>query len=313
MTADLPLADAAEVPDADRADHVDEAKDVDEERPNQRAEARWYLNDERQFLLQSLDDADREHSAGDLSDEDHEVLALRDHRRLAEVEAELASLGPERDAPAAPATGSSAEAVRFGEWRRVGIIAACFLIVAGAVILVDHAVNPRLPGQASSGSITVSKEQQIEQQLSQAATLNNGGQPLEAYKLYQTILTEDPNDPQALAALGWLDWNYGTQGNAPTLEAEGRRSEQKAIRVAPTYWAGHLFLGLILYNQDHNATGAVAQFNQFLADHPAAAQVTSVAPLLKDAYVQAGVAVPAALGPTTTTTTTPAGPTTPAG
>ncbi len=55
---------------------------------------RWYLTDEQDFLRRSLDDARREHEAGDLSDEDYDVLVTRDTARLAEVEAELAALGP---------------------------------------------------------------------------------------------------------------------------------------------------------------------------------------------------------------------------
>ena len=60
-----------------------------------RADERWFLTDQREFLLRSLDDAAREHEAGDLSDEDYAVLEARDRARLAEVEAELAALGPE--------------------------------------------------------------------------------------------------------------------------------------------------------------------------------------------------------------------------
>ena len=60
-------------------------------RPRPRDE-RWHLADEREFLRRSLDDAAREHEAGDLSDEDHAVLVARDSARLAEVEVELAAL-----------------------------------------------------------------------------------------------------------------------------------------------------------------------------------------------------------------------------
>ncbi len=147
------------------------------------------------------------------------------------------------------------------------------------MILVDHAVSPRLPGQSSSGSITLPKAQLIEQQLEQAGSLANGGEPVQALKLYQRVLSEDPNDPNALSAAGWLEWNYGTAGHNPTLQQVGRRNEEKAIKVAPTLYAGHFFLGLILYNQDDNAKAAVVQFNSFLADHPPAAEVTSVAKL----------------------------------
>ena len=56
---------------------------------------RWRLNDERQFLVRSLEDADLEHAAGDLSDDDYAVLSRRDRARLADVEESLALLGPE--------------------------------------------------------------------------------------------------------------------------------------------------------------------------------------------------------------------------
>ena len=44
---------------------------------------RWYLDDQREFLLRSIDDAVREHEAGDLATPDFEVLVARDRRRLA--------------------------------------------------------------------------------------------------------------------------------------------------------------------------------------------------------------------------------------
>jgi tetratricopeptide (TPR) repeat protein len=270
-------------------------------------DARWFLDDEREFLVRSLHDAALEHDAGDLNDDDFAVLTARDSARLAEVESELGVASLNDVVVPAPATEVPAEP-RNKDWRRVGIFAACFLIVAGAVILVDHAINPRLAGQSISGSVTVSKQQLIEEQLNQALALNNAGNVVGALKLYNKVLSEDPNDPQALAASGWLDWNYGTAGHSPILIKEGRQNEQKAVRVAPTFYGGHLFLGLILLNQDKNAAGAVAEFNEFLADNPTAAQVKADAALLAVAYVEAGVPVPAPLITTTTTTTTTSAP-----
>lgn len=256
---------------------------------------RWFLVDEQEFLQRSIEDADRELGAGDLSAADHAVLTQRDRSRLAEVAAALAVLGPS----AAPEPKDDfddleepAEGFRRRDWRRVGIIASCFLIIAGVVILVDHALSPRLPGQASSGSVTLSGQELIEQQLAQAASEANGGNPVEGLKLYNKVLSEDPNDPNALAASGWLEWNYGTDGHNPTLQQAGRRNEEKAIKVAPTLYVGHFFLGLILFNQYDNAKAAVVQFNNFLADHPPANEVASVAKLAAGAYKQAGVPVP---------------------
>jgi len=267
---------------------------------------RWNLNDQREFLLRSIDDADREHSAGDLAQEDYDVLVLRDRTRLAEVEAELAALGPERseDVPVAPLEEAPRRR-RLGNWRRVGVLVSCLLILTGAVILVNHALNPALPGQVSSGSITDSKVQQIALELEEAVVLNNDGEAVPALQLYYKVLSEDPDDPVALAASGWLEWNYGNADRKPILVRAGRQAEMKAIRVAPTYFAGHLYLGLILFNQDHNASGAVEQFTKFLADNPSKKELTSVAALVVPAYTQAKVPLPAPLAAAVPTTTTP--------
>ena len=82
------------------------------------------------------------------------------------------------------------------------------------------------------------------------------------------MLTEDPDDPDALAAGGWLEWNAGVTGKSAAVEQAGRQSEEKAVRVAPSFYGGHLYLGLILLDQDDNAPGAVKQFTAFLADGP---------------------------------------------
>jgi len=75
---------------------------------------RWYLNDEREFLLRSIDDAAREHDAGDLSDADYGVLMGRDRSRLAEVEAELAALGPEATDEAVQTSPDAPPRRRYG-------------------------------------------------------------------------------------------------------------------------------------------------------------------------------------------------------
>ena len=190
-------------------------------------------------------------------------------------------------------TASASPRRRLSTWRRVGVVASCLLIIAGLVILVDHAVNPSLPGQPVSGSITESKVQLIEQQLTEADILNNNGEAVQALQLYDKVLSEDPSDPNALAASGWLEWNYGTAAKLDPIRQVGRQKEKKAIRLAPSYYAGHLFLGLIILNQDHNPTGAIAEFTKFLADDPPQAQLVSVASLVASGYEPGQSASPA--------------------
>jgi tetratricopeptide (TPR) repeat protein len=254
---------------------------------------RWYLADEREFLRRSLDDAEREHEAGDLSDEDHAVLVARDAARLAEVEAELAALGPEPAAAASP-VDPSPERRPLPLWRRVGIVVACLLIATGAGILVVHFVQSRQPGQSSSGSVSLSQAQLIEQQLQQALALNNKGNTKGALELYNKVLSEDPSNPVALADAGYLQWNVGSAAHVAALVRIGRAEIETAVKDSPTYSQGHLFYGLVLENQDHNHAAAVAQFNDFLADGPPAGELAQAAPLVAGAYQGAGVPLPAA-------------------
>jgi hypothetical protein len=277
---------------------------------------RWYLTDEREFLRRSLADADREREAGDLSAEDHALLVARDRSRLGEVEDELAELD------AATATRSRTSGLAGSEgarpaqserrpmalWRKVGIVAACLLIVTGAVTLVVHSVQARQPGQASSGSVTQSQAQLIEQQLSQATTLDQQGSTKAALVLYDKVLTEDPSNPAALAYAGFLQWNVGTTAHVASLVRIGRAEIETAVKDSPSYFQAHLFYGLVLANQDHNDTAAVAQFKDFLADGPPAAELSQAAPLVSGVYKAAGVVLPSQFSTGSTTTTTTSAP-----
>ncbi len=253
------------------------------------------LEDERAFLLRSLQDLDREHEAGDLSDEDH--AALRDGyiARTAEVLKSLdggvspasASAGPGRR-PRSPRTSSPA-----GNRRRralvVGTVAVAITLAAWAV--VAH-VGPRLPGESVTGSVTLTPAQQTEQTLAQAETLESQGNDVEAVQLYETVLRQDPNQEQALAELGWLEYEAGAEAKQATLLSLGEADEQRAERLVPGDFAPHLYLGSMLLAQG-DATGAVDQYRAFLADHPPRAKVTSAVPFIIEAFSDAHLSPPA--------------------
>ena len=291
---------------------VDQRQPVDEsvrDGRNDPLDAHWHLEDERAFLRRSLEDADRELESGDLSADDHAVLVARDAARLAEVEAELAALVPDPRQPAAEEAASDPPETKdhrpMPVWRRVGIVASCLLIALGAVILVVHFVQARQPGQASSGTVTLSQAQLIEQQLQQALVLNNQGQTKQALVLYDRVLSEDPSNPAALAYAGWLQWNIGTSAHVSSLQRVGRAEIERAVHVAPSYDQGHLFDGLVLENEDHNHASAVSQFNDFLADGPPAAELSQVASLVAPAYQGAGQPLPSPFSGGTTTSSAP--------
>ena len=145
----------------------------------------------------------------------------------------------------------------------------------------------------------------IEGQLAQAQTLNNSHDTLAALKLYNKVLSEDPSNPVAMAAAGWLTWNTGFSAQIPTVTAAGRKEVEREVKLTPSYYGGHLFLGLILLNQDGNYTAAVTQFNIFVLDDPPPPLVLYIAPTVEGAYKSAGVPLPSAfVAPTTTAATT---------
>lgn len=123
----------------------------------------------------------------------------------------------------------------------------------------------------------------------------NEGQDSQAAKLYSSILSQNPRQAQALEQLGWLDYEVGADGKSTTLMNQGRAQLEEAVKLAPHDFAGHLYLGTIILLQDHDAAGAVVQYNQFLGADPAppTATVKQAATYLRQAYQEAGVPLPA--------------------
>jgi tetratricopeptide (TPR) repeat protein len=164
--------------------------------------------------------------------------------------------------------------------------------VAALVLVVALFAVDRLPGQTSSGNVALSRQAQVQQTLAQAAALENENQPGEAARLYQKVLDGQPTNEVAMAQLGWLEYQIGVQGASTSLIADARAKLTEAVRLVPTDYAGRLYLGTLLFEQDGNAAGAVAQYQAFLAADPPADLLTQAAPVLRKAYAQAGVPVP---------------------
>jgi tetratricopeptide (TPR) repeat protein len=284
-----------------------------------RADERWFLSDQREFLVRSLDDAAREREAGDLSDEDYAVLEARDRARLAEVESELAALGPESvSAPERPgedpgqaengeAQANSGTRAPMARWRKVGVVVSCLLILLGVGLLLSHVLQSAPAGQPLSGTVTQSRQQLIAQQLNQALAANNSGDVGTALSLYGKVLTEAPTNYDALAYAGYLQWSIGAKSHVANLVKIGRAEIEKALQVAPKNYEAHLFDGLVLANQDHDYAAAVVQFNDYLADNPPIGELPQAAADAAPSYKAVGQPLPMdfvdALPATTTTTT----------
>lgn len=268
------------------------------------------LADQQRFLERSLTDADAEYLAGDLSDADYLALRRRDMARLGAVEARMAEVdggtgdrqGTTLIAVAPPTTAVTTEPPeatgtparqssrsRRSWWFLAGAVAA---FAAALIVAVSLFATDRQPGQSVTGSVSTTPAQQIDETLAQAATDENQGQLGPAAQLYQSVLNAHPDNEAALVQLGWLEYETGQQGASPSLIADARTKLDRALRLAPGDYAVHLYLGTVLLQQDDNAAAAVAQYQQFLADRPPVLVVSQAAAELRNAYQQAGLAVP---------------------
>ncbi len=286
-----------------------------------RALDRAALDQRKRFLAQSLSDADAEYLAGDLSDKDYLALRRRDAARLAAVVARIGDLGrtavgggtavitddgpppsPVDDSelpdapPASRGTGGAADRpARRTRGRRSGwFLVAAVTAFAGALILaVSLFASDRLPGQTATGSVTLSQSQRLQESLAEAATEEDDGNLAQAADLYQSVLDSHPDNEVALAQLGWLEFETGQKGDDASLISAGQAKLNHAVRLDPGDYAVRLYLGTVLLQLDHDAIGAVGEYRQFLADGPPSSLLLQAAPELRQAYQEAGLAVPA--------------------
>ncbi|MGH9100276.1 MAG: tetratricopeptide repeat protein [Acidimicrobiales bacterium] len=265
---------------------------VGDRRLSDRRNGDWHLADERDFLVRSLADAEKEHAAGDLSDDDFALLKARDTERLSDVDAALSRAETTREA--APVTvPERADRGRKVRWRRRWWLAAggAALVVAAAAILIVESTAPRLPGQDATGSTDLNAAQQVEQQLAQAQVLASHGEKVQALALYGDVLAADPRDPTALCEWGWLDWQAAEKAREATVAAEGASAIEEAARIDPGLFAAQYYLGSILV-EEGDPGKAVTHFAKFLSDAPSAKWLHEAAPEIRTAYAAAHEPLP---------------------
>ncbi|MCL5077357.1 MAG: cytochrome c-type biogenesis protein CcmH [Actinobacteria bacterium] len=141
----------------------------------------------------------------------------------------------------------------------------------------------------------VTQAQNQAQEILQARVLANKGQDVQALQLLSSVLKSDPNQPIALAYQGWLLRQAGEKDKNQALITQGQQLLQKAVKLDPGYPDARVFLGLILFQDRHDVSGAITQFNAFLADKPSVSFLDATKPMLVAAYKKAGLPVPAQL------------------
>jgi len=182
------------------------------------------LEEERDFLLDSLDDLDAEHAAGDISSDDHGSLRDDYTRRAAEV---MRAIEEQREAFAAIDRDIS-----IG--RRIATFAAVAVIVALAGVLLARAAGFRTPADTITGDV----RQTTAGLLAEADTLTREGQFEAAIERYDELLDQEPANVEALTYRGWLTAQTGDDATALARLAD-------AVAVDPAYPDAHVFRALI--------------------------------------------------------------------
>lgn len=182
------------------------------------------LEEQRDFLLRSIDDLEAEHAAGDLDDDDYRTL-LDDYTARA-----AAAIRAVEEQQAALAAAPRRSRTRFV----VGAaVAAVFAVVAGFALA--GSAGQRAEGGIITGGIDSPRDQVLRcQQL--GADLE---QLLDALRCFDEVLATDPGNVEALAYRGWylvLAWRAtGDTPEALELRDRGIASIERAIELQPSY------------------------------------------------------------------------------
>lgn len=214
------------------------------------------LEEERAFLLRSLRDLDAERAAGDVDDHDYRTLRDGYTKRAADVlrriEAGQAHLP---SPPARPWT------------RRLAVAAVVAVIAAGAGWMVARSSGQRLAGDEITGG---ARTGDVAVMLAEARRAL-GVDPGRAIELYQQVLDEQPDHPEALTYFAWLLYTASSEAD-DDLRAEAvaasRRRLQDAIAADPRYPDPHCFLAIIAANHDGDDATALTEAEQCLALDP---------------------------------------------
>lgn len=220
------------------------------------------LEDERDFLLQSLRDLEEERAAGDLDDADY--LTLKDDY-TARAAAVIRQLAPD----ASPDTGFRTIATRQARtgvrtrsrWRLVAGVVVLACVSGGAGYAVAQASGERLAGDEATGDLPEGSVDRI----AKANALVSQGEVLEAVKVYDDLLEDDPENPVALAERGWLISRVDA-----SLVDSGLASVDRAIAADPDYPDAHFFRGMILWKAKDDPAAAVESLQRALDLDPPA-------------------------------------------
>jgi len=227
------------------------------------------LEEERNFLLTSLRDVERERLAGDIDDEDYATLKSGYTQRAADV-LKAIEAGQSTLNRRAPKSRAKAIVVSFA------IVA--FACLAGWMLAAQS--GQRLPGQTSTGGI----ENSTASLLSQARAINFSD-PQKAIELYNDVVKLDPDNIEALTYRSWLIALIARDA-ADDIKivalAAATQGLERAIQIDPEYPDAHCFLGIVRFRLAGDPVGAKEQLDICAASNPPAEVMGFVTSIIEE-------------------------------
>ena len=247
------------------------------------------LEEERDFLLRSLDDLDREYVSGELTDREFGTLRDDYTRRVAAVVRSLAETEP-GEVPAAISG-------RFWRW---------FVVLVSVGVLTGFALAQfsglRAPGETISGEVDRSPRSRLSdaEQLffaeeleaaraaieeilrdspdfSSALVLSaqmheRAGDPLPAIRQLDQVLQQSPEHVDALTLRGWILVRINDQD----LQEEGIRNLDNAVSQHPDSFDPYVFRGFVARELQGDLDLAIRMYELALDHNPPPAMRTQL-------------------------------------
>jgi tetratricopeptide (TPR) repeat protein len=209
------------------------------------------LEEERDFLLASLTDLEREHDAGDVDDGDYESLkdaytsrAAVVLRAIADRSALIAQSGNERS------------------WTRTLLTLTLVAVLSvGAGWVVFRNAGTRAPGQGLTGDARqdsanlILQAQSATGQASAALGEGDGAKALKYFEsaiaAYDKALELSPANAEALTYRGWVLHTIAVNSDAvqaAQLDSQARTYLDRAIALDPTYADARVFRAILERN-----------------------------------------------------------------
>ncbi len=251
------------------------------------------LEEERDFLLKSLDDLEQERAAGGIDEESYRALHDDYTARAAAV---IRSLRDGVDARPAPVEKPAAR-----RWLVVGGIVA-FAVIAG--VALAFALGARLPGETSSGntdpqtqpSPSVDRRERLEQAVAEnpddvaarlllAQFLEADDDLPGALREYDEVSRIDPSNATAQAQSGRILYLTATAADpldAASLVEESRARLDRAVELDPELADARFFRAIVLANEYGDFVGAQNDLQRYLIAEPEGAFATQARQLLAD-------------------------------